>query len=77
MGLYRWDLECLLDTLSLEMTDRLCIRGCGEEIWPRCSHCMVGCERNTTWLMGPSGPQIEGDGITWVESLQSLWDRNG
>ena len=22
MGLYRWDLECLLDTLSLEMTDR-------------------------------------------------------
>lgn len=23
IGLYRWDLECLLDTLSLEMTDRL------------------------------------------------------
>src|SRR5207249_11409866 len=22
IGLYRWDLECLLDTLSLEMTDR-------------------------------------------------------
>ena len=22
LGFYRWDLECLLDTLSLEMTDR-------------------------------------------------------
>ena len=22
IGLYRWDLECLLDTVSLEMTDR-------------------------------------------------------
>jgi hypothetical protein len=22
IGLYRWDLECLLETLSLEMTDR-------------------------------------------------------
>src|SRR5437773_2469721 len=55
----------------------LCIRGCGEEISPRCSHCMMGCERNTTWHMGPSGPQIEGDYLGGIaaESLLGITDQ--
>ena len=68
IGLYRWDLECLLDTLSLEMTDR--------PLHPRPRRRDLAAllslydrlQRRTRRRMGPASPQIEVDGLTRVES---------
>jgi|SRR6516165_5848567 len=48
IGLYRWDWECWLDTLSLEWADRPSIRVCVEETPRRRSPYMIGCEKNMT-----------------------------
>jgi hypothetical protein len=64
IGLYRWDLECLLDTLSLETTDR--------PLHPRPSVRDLAAlpslydrlRKEYEVAYGPASPQIEVDGLT-------------
>ena len=71
ISLYRWDLECLLDTLSLEMTDRPWHPRLRKRDLAALESLYGRLRKEYDLAYDPAGLQVEGDGITWVES-QSL-----